>query len=139
MTPFMNTPKVRTCKFSNITRFLHTLFLFKHLNITMAPSSRHIHRKVSTTGVNPPLICLLCGMKIPGAPYHGIANSDKNTDLLKDSQCKDSWKPDPKHVMVPSHEVEEAYISNYPRLWSRLCRASEFSIGILREKPAQTL
>ena len=106
------------------------------LSITMAPSSRHVRRSV--TPANPPLVCFLCGMIIPGAHNHGLSNSDKNSDLLKDSQWKSSGKSDPKHMMVPSHEVEETYLSNYPRIWSRLCRASESSTRRLQEEPTQT-
>ncbi|KAJ5426391.1 hypothetical protein N7465_001461 [Penicillium sp. CMV-2018d] len=51
----------------------------------------------STTGVNPPLI-------------------------LKRSPWKGIWKSKLDHVMVPSHEIEETYFSDFPRLWACFCR-----------------
>lgn len=81
--------------------------------------------KPTTTGVNPPPTCLLCGIEIPRSEWRGIANSPK-PELFRKGQWKSYWKYSPKQVMVPSTELEEADLSDFPRLWSCLCRASEF-------------
>lgn len=97
-------------------------------------------RDVTTTGVDPPPICLLCGMAIPWLYDPGLSISLSGSQLLKESQWRKTyWRSKLKHVMVPSHEVEEAYLSNLPQLWACFCRASEFSTVSLRIKSRSML
>ncbi|KAJ5968171.1 hypothetical protein N7501_004419 [Penicillium viridicatum] len=79
----------------------------------------------STTDVNPPLVCLLCGMEVPESYASGIADTYEHDQILKQSQWKGIWKSNLDHVMVPSHEIEEAYFSDFPRLWACFCRVSK--------------
>lgn len=80
-----------------------------------------------TTGVNPPLVCLLCGMEVPATYDSGIANIYEHNQILKQSQWKGIWKSNLDHVIVPSREIEEAYFSDFPRPWPCFCRVSKFS------------
>ncbi|KAJ5396316.1 uncharacterized protein N7487_010619 [Penicillium crustosum] len=72
------------------------------------------HPNASTTGVDPPLI-------------------------LKHGQWKGIWKSNLDHVMVPSHETEDAYFSDLPRLWACFCRVTMARIGGRRGPDNQTV
>lgn len=85
----------------------------------MAPR-RHI---ASTTGVNPPLICLLCEMELPYTGNSGIANTGERDQILK-QQWKIIWRA--YHVMVPSREVEK---SDFPSLSETL--AQEHNVEVI--------
>lgn len=90
------------------------------------------HPNASTTGVDPPLVCLLCGMEVPATYDSGIANIYEHDQILKHGQWKGIWKSNLDHVMVPSHETEDAYFSDLPRLWACFCRVSKFSTRGIR-------
>lgn len=57
----------------------HCLFHALRSSVNMVPR-RHI---ASTTGVNPQLICLLCGMKLPYTGNSRIANTGERDQILK--------------------------------------------------------
>lgn len=42
----------------------------------------------STTGVNPPLVCLLCGMEVPEIYDYKIADTCEHDQILKRSPWK---------------------------------------------------
>jgi hypothetical protein len=89
------------------------------------PRGGRIRNLPTTTGVNPRPTCLLCGIEIPHLDSPGIANSPK-PELFKKGRWENYWSRSPKHVLVPSSELEDAYLSDFPRLGSCFCRASEF-------------
>ncbi|KAJ5592114.1 hypothetical protein N7537_009018 [Penicillium hordei] len=63
-------------------------------------------------------------MEVPYTCDSGIAETFEHDQILNRSQWKEIWKSNLDHVMVPSHEIEEAYLSDFPRLWACLCRVS---------------
>lgn len=61
-----------------------------------------------------------------GRSMRGCFNAEDRDQALRNGPLKEYWKSKPKHVIVPSTEVEESYFSKYPQLWSYFYRASEF-------------
>ncbi|KAJ5212361.1 uncharacterized protein N7498_004007, partial [Penicillium cinerascens] len=85
-----------------------------------------------TSGVTPPPTCLLCGIELPQFVHSGISNMLK-PELFRKDRWKKYWKQSPKHVMVPSTELEEAYLSDFPLLGSCFCRANSLTITVMKE------
>jgi hypothetical protein len=77
----------------------------------------------STNGVTPEPICLLCGVAITDADDE----SSKEDKSRRRRKWIARWNLKTKqHMLVPSHEIEEAYFTDCPRLLSMFCRASEY-------------
>ncbi|KAJ6092226.1 hypothetical protein N7467_004195 [Penicillium canescens] len=71
------------------------------------------HPNPNTDPPNPEPICLLCGVK-----RKWIARWNLKTK---------------QHMLVPSHEIEEAYFTDCPRLWSMFCRANRLIRTVIKE------
>ncbi|KAJ5952109.1 uncharacterized protein N7479_010522 [Penicillium vulpinum] len=77
---------------------------------------------VSVSGVNPYPNCLLCGVEISNLCPRNV-DPTRSDILFKENKWKHYRKAKLEHVMVPSKEVEEAYLAKFPDMWSCMCRA----------------
>ncbi|OJJ44470.1 hypothetical protein ASPZODRAFT_18661 [Penicilliopsis zonata CBS 506.65] len=88
---------------------------------------------VTIETADPPPICLLCGVRIFGPDAPGITDSLHPGVVFREERWKMYKNTKMEHVVVPSHEVEQAHFPKFPRLWAGAFR------GLIKNKTKYTL